>query len=193
MRLTLTRQAEYALRALIWLAGEAEVEAERGDGRLTRHKAASIARATNIPPVFAARVLAQLQHQELLFARAGQHGGYALARPAGRISLLQVIEAVEGPLRTRDCVLRDSACGEGGTCTLHEAWSAAQDALRSVLGGTTLASLPVMSRQSRPTDAILQTDTDLETDRELQTTSTHFQVTEGVTTNDRSSRTTTHD
>ena len=138
MRLTLTKQTEYALRALVWLAKVEE--GDRASGALARHKAAAISDAAHIPPVFAARVLAQLQRQGLLRARAGQQGGYTLARPAAEVTLLEVIEAVEGPLQTRTCVLRDTACGEGGTCVLHDAWSAAQDALRTVLGRTTLAS-----------------------------------------------------
>jgi Rrf2 family protein len=139
MRLTLTKEAEYALRALVWLS--AAEETARAAGLPGRQKAAAISSAAHIPPVFTARVLAQLRRQGLLWARAGQHGGYTLAHPAGAISLLRVIEAVEGPLQTRTCVLRNGACGAGGTCLLHDAWSTAQDALRSALAATTLATL----------------------------------------------------
>jgi Rrf2 family protein len=139
MRLTLTKESEYALRALVWLT--AAEETARAAGLPPRHKAAAIAGGAHIPPVFAARVLAKLRRQGLVWARAGQHGSYTLARPAGAISLLRVIEAVEGPLQTRTCVLRDGACGAGGTCLLHDAWSTAQDALRSALAATTLATL----------------------------------------------------
>ena len=139
MRLTLTKQTEYALRALVWLSQVEETD--RVGGLPSRHTAAAIARAAQIPPMFAARVLAQLQRQGLLRARAGQQGGYTLARSAAAVSLLEVIEAVEGPLQTRTCVLRDSACGAGGTCILHDAWNAAQDALRAVLSRTTLATV----------------------------------------------------
>src|SRR4051812_41536586 len=140
MRLTLTKQAEYALRALIWLSQEDEAAGAPHGEPAQRHKAAAIARAAGIPPLFAARVLAHLQREGLLRARAGQQGGYTLARSAADISLLEVIEAVEGPLQTRSCVLRDTACGSGGTCVLHDAWRAAQGALRNVLGRTTLAA-----------------------------------------------------
>jgi Rrf2 family protein len=146
MRLTLTKETEYALRALVWLARaeatEAAAAAEAGHaGRpVSRHKAAAISSAATIPPHFATRVLAHLQRQGLLRARAGQQGGYTLARPASDVSLLDVIEAVEGPLQTRTCVLRDAACSSDGTCVLHNTWRAAQSALREVLERTTLAT-----------------------------------------------------
>ena len=145
MRLRLTKQTEYALRALLWLAGPAAppagaAPAEGAAGGRGRQKAAAIAGATGIPPVFAQRVLGQLQRRGFLDARAGRWGGYALVRPADRVSLLEVVEAVEGPLVTRTCVLREDACGAPGrTCVLHDAWRAGQDSLRTTLAGTTLA------------------------------------------------------
>jgi Rrf2 family transcriptional regulator, iron-sulfur cluster assembly transcription factor len=139
MRLTLTRQAEYALRILLLLA--TNESADRASGlHPARHKAAQIAAAAEVPAAFATRVLALLQRHGLLFARAGQHGGYTLGRAAGAISLLEVVEAVEGPLITRECVMRDGPCGQDGYCLLHDAWSAAREALRSVLARTPLSS-----------------------------------------------------
>lgn len=139
MRLTLTKQAEYALRILVLLASHEEADRTAGEAP-ARHKAAAIAAAAEVPPVFATRVLALLQRHGLLRARAGQHGGYTLARPAHAMSLLEVIEAVEGPLVTRECVLRDALCGADGNCLLHDAWSTAREALRGVLARTTLTS-----------------------------------------------------
>ena len=139
MRLALTKQAEYALRILVWLASNEE--ADRTEGvTIARHKAAAIAAATDTPPVFATRVLALLQRHGLLLARAGQQGGYTLGGPASSVSLLEVVEAVEGPLITRTCVMRDGLCGESGYCVLHHAWSAAREALRDVLARTPLSS-----------------------------------------------------
>ena len=130
MRLNLTRQADHAVRAMVYLAGEPVGE---------RRKAAEIAAAAGIPGPFAQRVLARLQREGLLLARAGQEGGYTLARPPAEISLLELIEAIEGPLAARHCLLRDRACGTDGHCLLHGAWSTAQGALRSVLAATSLA------------------------------------------------------
>ena len=131
LRLNLTRQADHAVRAMVYLAGQPAGE---------RRKAAAIAAAAGIPAPFAARVLAQMQRSGLVVARAGHDGGYVLARPASDVSLLEIIEAMEGPLQASTCLMRDQACGHGGHCVLHGAWSAAQQALREVLASTPLAS-----------------------------------------------------
>lgn len=151
MRLALTKQAEYAVRAMAWLS--------RQDMEPERRKAAEIAQATGIPPVFALRVLSLLQRQGFLDARAGQYGGYALSRHAASITLLEVIEAVEGSVSTRGCVLRDLSCGDDGYCAMHQAWSQAQAALRDTLAATTIlaisapaASVPTGDRDSIATD-----------------------------------------
>jgi Rrf2 family protein len=147
MRLTLTKQAEYALRILVWLAdieplsGHAAGAVGLGGAATRRYKAAEIAAATGTPPIFATRVLALLQRHGLLLARAGQQGGYTLGRAAEQINLLEVIEAVEGPLVSRECVLRDGLCGSASGedhCLLHDAWSAARESLRDILARTTL-------------------------------------------------------
>jgi Rrf2 family protein len=131
-----TKQTEYALRALLWLADTIPPAAAGGG----RQKAAAIAGATGIRPVFAQRVLGQLQRRGFFDARAGRQGGYALARPARRVSLLEVIEAVEGPLATQTCVLREGACGAPGRDrVLHGAWRAGQEALRAAFADTTPA------------------------------------------------------
>jgi Rrf2 family protein len=127
--MSLTRQADHAVRALVWLAGQPAG---------TRRKAAEIAHAVGIPLPFAARVFARLQRAGFLAARTGHDGGYALRRRPSDVSLLEVIEAFEGPLRSRGCLMRDGACGAGGFCQLHDAWVTAQSALRSVLAETSL-------------------------------------------------------
>lgn len=130
MRLNLARQTDHAVRAMVWLADQPAG---------TRRKAAEIATAVAIPRPFAARVLAQLNRRGLLAARAGHDGGYALARPVEQISLLEIIEAMEGPVCAQTCLLRDQTCGAGGQCVLHAGWHASQDALRAVLRTTHLA------------------------------------------------------
>jgi Rrf2 family protein len=130
-----SRQADHAVRAVVWLAAQPAG---------SRRKAAEIAAAAGIPGPFAARVLAQLHRAGLLHARAGQEGGYALARTAAELTLLDVLEAVEGPLTARRCLLRDAPCGADGGCALHGAWAAAQQAFRAALGAAPLVQ-PVRS------------------------------------------------
>ncbi|MFN8037180.1 MAG: Rrf2 family transcriptional regulator [Acidimicrobiia bacterium] len=129
MEIELSRTADYGVRAAIVL----------GDGQ--RHKARELASSAGIPAGFAAQVLGHLVRAGLVASQAGQSGGYSLTRPADDISLLDVIEALEGPIRTVRCVLRDSACDAGHPCAVHGTWTRAQDALRGSLQQTSLADL----------------------------------------------------
>lgn len=132
MRLELTRRGDYAVRAMLALAGQA------GDGPLS---APRIAEQMEIPHRFLPQVMRDLVSAGLVEATTGRSGGYRLSRPADRISLLEVIEAVEGQSRRRTCVLRGGPCGADGTCAIHDVFSAAQDALLEEFARADLAEL----------------------------------------------------
>ena len=73
----------------------------------------------------------------------GPTGGYESAVAPARLSVLDVIEAVEGPTVTGRCVLVDRPCSDGGHCALHQPWGRARAGLLDELGRTTLADLEV--------------------------------------------------
>ncbi len=103
-----------------------------------------------IPAAILPRIMADLARHGLVRAVAGRNGGYGLARPPSEISLLDVIEAIEGDSRRRACVLRGVPCGEGGLCDVHDAFAAAQDAMLERFAATSLASLladPMAARE----------------------------------------------
>lgn len=129
MKVTHGKRGDYAVRAVLDIARH---EQRQGPRRKTRE----IAEAMSIPPAFLPQILADLVRAGVLTAAAGQHGGYALARPAAAISLLDVMEAAEGELGLTACVLRDVPCSTNGYCEVHGAWRAAQDELRASLGHT---------------------------------------------------------
>lgn len=132
MRLELTKRADYAIRAVVALAAAAP------DRRLSvRQMAAEHA----IPVRFLPQVMADLVGAGLVEGLTGRVGGYRLTRPAAAISVLEVIEAVEGDSRRRTCVLRGGACRVGGACDVHHVFAAAQDGLIRQLGGASIASL----------------------------------------------------
>ncbi len=86
----LTCASFYALHALVHLA-------EHGDNRpMASH---AIARARGIPELFLLKVLKPLVSRRILLSLKGPNGGYRLAKPSAKISLLDVIEAAEGPIR----------------------------------------------------------------------------------------------
>jgi Rrf2 family iron-sulfur cluster assembly transcriptional regulator len=132
MRLELTKRGDYAVRAMLALARGS------GNGLLSARR---ISDAMAIPVRFLPQVLADLQRAGLVEAAPGRSGGYRLAREATTISLLDVIEAVEGDTRRRDCVLRGGPCGVNGTCDVHDVFFAGQEALRGTFAASTLAQL----------------------------------------------------
>jgi Rrf2 family protein len=132
MRLELTKRGDYAVRAMLALARGS------GNGLLSARR---ISDAMVIPVRFLPQVLGDLQRAGLVEAAPGRSGGYRLARAAETISLLDVIEAVEGDGRRRTCVLRGGPCGVDGTCDVHDVFFEGQEALRTTFAGATLADL----------------------------------------------------
>lgn len=132
MRLELTRRGDYAVRAVLALAKSAAGE---------RFSVSRIAARENIPPRFLPRVMSDLVRGGLVEAETGRTGGYRLARPAEAISVLDVIEAVEGDARRRTCVLRGGPCGLAPMCNVHQVFADAQDLLLSRLAAARLNTL----------------------------------------------------
>jgi len=126
-----TRRTDYAVRALLYLA--------QHPGSMA--KAADIAEAMNIPTGFLHQVLHELQRARLVLSRPGRSGGYSLARPAADISLLDVVETLEGPLAPDECGLRGGPCRWEDACALHATWTAAREALANELRAANLARL----------------------------------------------------
>ena len=134
MRLELTKRGDYAVRAMLTLARTP------GDRLLSVRR---IAEEMSIPVRFLPQVMGDLAAAGLVEATTGRAGGYRLARPAAAITLLDVVEAVEGDSRRRTCVLRGGPCGLDGHCDVHDVFFAAQDAMLATLAAARLADLPV--------------------------------------------------
>jgi Rrf2 family iron-sulfur cluster assembly transcriptional regulator len=71
----------------------------------------------------------------------GSLGGYIATFDPADVSVLDVIESIEGPTDTGRCVLENRACGETGQCALHYSWTSARANLLSELSSISLASL----------------------------------------------------
>ena len=127
MRLELSSEGRYALRALLYLAWLGE-----------RATADRISAEARIPRRLLARILANLSRQGLVESEQGRGGGSRLARPAGEISLRDAVEAAEGPFGVTRCILQERTCGTGTPCALHEAWEKGQQAILRHLDQQTL-------------------------------------------------------
>ncbi len=131
MKLVPTRRTDYAIRALLFLA----------QNREGRSKALEIAKAMDIPKGFLHQVLQELQRARLVVSQPSRQGGYALARSPERISLLEIVESMEGPLDAGECALHGGPCHWEEVCALHWVWSSAREALADQLGQATLARI----------------------------------------------------
>ncbi|HEY60045.1 MAG TPA: Rrf2 family transcriptional regulator [Anaerolineae bacterium] len=109
----ITRQADYALRAIIYLA------------RLAPNQKAVtsfIAKEQNIPPSFLAKIVSQLSIAGLIHTSRGAHGGISLAKPPDKISVLDVVEAIDGPITLNECTTNPAACAFIDECPLRNMW-----------------------------------------------------------------------
>jgi Rrf2 family protein len=140
VKITLGKNGDYSVRAVLDLARH------HGRGRRKTHE---IAASMKIPRAYLSRILANLVRCGLLTAVAGRDGGYELSRPPSRVRLLEVVEAAEGKVELQNCLLRGIPCGQSDTCSVHDAWAEAQQALVRRLHQTTFAE--IVRRESAPT------------------------------------------
>lgn len=127
----ITRQADYAVRAVLYLA-------RNGDERAaTSH----VAEEQHIPPSFLAKIISQLSIAGLLHTSRGARGGVMLAREPKEITLLEVIEAIDGPILLNECVSGNSVCTFDQDCPLRPVWCDAQEELVQRLRNTNFAQL----------------------------------------------------
>jgi Rrf2 family protein len=129
MRLEITRKADLAVRAMALLA----------DGR--QLKAADLASALGASVGFVPQVIGPLVKAAWVRSDPGPSGGYRLAAAPERVSVLDVVEAVDGPTDTGRCVVADAPCGHESVCALHGAWSRARDELMESLRTISVADV----------------------------------------------------
>jgi len=123
----ITRQADYAVRAVLYLARL---------GQEQRAATSQIAEDQQIPPSFLAKIVSQLSVAGLLQTSRGARGGVSLARHPDQISLLEVVEAIDGPILLNECVGANGICTFGDDCPMRPVWCDAQAQLVERLKST---------------------------------------------------------
>jgi Rrf2 family protein len=136
----ISRRTDYGVRVILDLAGRPQSQ---------RASTKEIAERQNIPNPFLAKIISQLSLADLVTTHRGAGGGVTLSRPASEITLLHVIEALEGPVRLNRCLIEPRACPQNGHCPVHHIWARAQEELTSLLNVTTFDSLAETERQNR--------------------------------------------
>ena len=120
----LTRAADYAVRVMIHLVGQAE------DRRVSL---STVAAATGAPESFLSKVLQALTRAGLLVSQRGQAGGFEVSARGKEASMRDVIEAVDGPIHLNVCLTSGKACARQTWCPAHPVWVRAQEAMLKVL------------------------------------------------------------
>ena len=128
----ITRASEYGMLGLIALSRRPVGEVVMLD---------VLAREEDIPVSFLGKIFQSLSKGGLVKSARGSGGGFALSRPAGEISVLEVIESIEGPVALTRCLDEDTGCEHAGGCGLCSLFAEAQDKVKEVFSGTTVAQL----------------------------------------------------
>jgi len=136
----LTRAADYAVRVMIHLAGLPP------GARISRSE---LSVAAECPEQFLCKVLQNLTRAGLVISHRGNTGGFELEESHRSSSVLEVVEAVEGPIRLNLCLTSDHACSRQGWCPAHGVWAEAQAALIGVLRGATISFLAQQAAMAR--------------------------------------------
>lgn len=132
----ITRQADYALRAMLYLA-----RLKDQDDPKAKAATSKIAKDQEIPPSFLAKIISQLSIAGLIHTSRGAHGGVSLAKEPKDISLLDVVEAIDGPISLNECVQDPSVCSFGDNCPIHDVWCEAKSELVRKLRASTFDTL----------------------------------------------------
>ena len=145
VKLELTHRGAYAIRTVLTLAREDGVEVV---------SARTIAEREHIPVRFLPQVLGDLSRAGIVEARLGRAGGYRLTKDPRLISVLDVIEAVEGDARRQTCVLTGGQCGLPGLlCDVHTVFAEAQVAILTRLAEASMADVLTTSALDDVRDA----------------------------------------
>ncbi|CAH2030409.1 RrF2 family transcriptional regulator [Trichlorobacter ammonificans] len=128
----LTRKGDYAIRGIIYLASQPPDKISL---------LSDIAAAVDVPQTFLAKIFQQFSKSGIVRSYRGTGGGFVLASTPDKVTLLEVVEAVEGPITPNRCAVGPGQCSRDGYCTVHPVWVRIQQEVRRSLAEITLKDL----------------------------------------------------
>mgnify|MGYP006295990787 CR=1 FL=1 len=128
----LTTRVRYGLRLLVQIAEESEA------GPVLARR---LSEKQGISPAYVDQILIPLRKSGLIGSQRGRKGGYFLAKPAQAITVLDVLETIDGSLNLVDCVAAPDTCSRSGFCGTRAVWQNLTEQVRRTLGRQTLSSL----------------------------------------------------
>ncbi len=129
----ISARTRYGLRILL------DIARHRGDGSL--RTIAEIASSQTISAAFISRLAVPLKRAGLINSERGVGGGLSLAKNPGEISLLDIMEALDGPVSIVKCVALPKICKRNKTCKVRGIWDGINSAIKNSLASITLASI----------------------------------------------------
>jgi Rrf2 family protein len=129
-QIMLTKTCEYALRAMIYIAQQS--------GNRTVVNIKEISENINSPQLFITKILNGLSKKGFLHSSKGRYGGYALSEEHAKISLADIVTAIDGDKMFSGCGLGLAFCSETNPCPIHHEYKDARDRLKDIYGKTTL-------------------------------------------------------
>lgn len=129
--LRLSKLTDYGTVAMVYIARDAD----------RTHAAAELAATIGLAVPTVSKILKMLAGAKLLRSVRGAKGGYMLSRPAGEISIAELIDALEGPIGLTECSVVTGLCALEGSCSVRGNWQRINGVIRDALGQMTLADL----------------------------------------------------
>lgn len=136
--MVITRATEYAIRTIIYLA-------KHPKGEIVLKK--DICRTQEVTPAFLTKILQPLIKEGIVSSQRGVGGGFLLNRAAEEITLLDILEAEEGPLSLNHCLVEKGLCQRDTLCSAHTVWEEAQSSMIAVLQRHNIAELVQREKQ----------------------------------------------
>ena len=142
----MSKETDYGIVVLAYFAG-----AQKG----LKHNAREVAMESQLPLPMVRKILKILAREGLLLSHRGAKGGYTLARRGERISIAEIVKAMEGPLAMTECIEAPGECRHEPVCGLRTSWQKINEIVFEALDSMTLSDLtgqlpaPVGSEQGK--------------------------------------------
>jgi len=142
----LTRGGEYGILGVLYLA-------KQPPGKVVL--LSEVAASQDIPQSFLAKIFQQLSRVNIIRSVRGARGGFNLARPPETITVREILEVIEGPMRLSECLVEPHLCGRRPDCPLQPVWLEVHRQITDILDKTTIAGLMEMQRLDLPSPLFL--------------------------------------
>jgi Rrf2 family iron-sulfur cluster assembly transcriptional regulator len=138
----LSNSCRYGIRAVIYLASQPLSNGKTGIKKISTD--------LGLPSPFLAKILQQMAKQKILSSSKGPHGGFSLLRDPKKITLLEIVNSIDGPDTFTSCIMHNGSCEgvemEGKHCSLHDDYEKSRKELIKLFSNRTIHELVIKSK-----------------------------------------------